>query len=153
MMADITDEDELVHGRRREGIFFGAVSLAAKASVGLGAQVAGAVGDLAGLVPGAAVATVAIFLPAFVFVAGSGPFVPALRKSRLASRLLDCVNVASLALMAGVLVWLSSTALVDPLTMLVSAASLVALVRYEVHPVSLLAAGALLGWVAVMTGN
>jgi GPH family glycoside/pentoside/hexuronide:cation symporter len=58
MMADITDEDELVHGQRREGIFFGAVSFAAKASVGLGAQIAGAVVDLAGLVPGSDPATV-----------------------------------------------------------------------------------------------
>lgn len=58
MMADITDEDELVHGRRREGIFFGAVSFAAKAAVGLGAQVAGAVVDLAGLVPGSDPASV-----------------------------------------------------------------------------------------------
>jgi len=52
MMADITDADELESGRRREGIFFGAVALIAKASVGLGSMIAGAVVDLVGLVPG-----------------------------------------------------------------------------------------------------
>lgn len=52
MMADVADEDELAHGQRREGIFFGAVSFAAKAALGVGAQVAGLVLDLVGLVPG-----------------------------------------------------------------------------------------------------
>jgi Na+/melibiose symporter-like transporter len=53
MMADVTDEDALMHGRRREGIFFGAVSFAAKASFGIGSQIAGFVVDFVGLVPGA----------------------------------------------------------------------------------------------------
>ena len=53
---------------------------------------------------GAAVATVGIFLPAFVFVALSGPLVPRLRRSRVAGAVLDGVNVASLAMMAAVTV-------------------------------------------------
>jgi Na+/melibiose symporter-like transporter len=53
MMADVTDEDELLHGRRREGIFFGATSFAAKAFFGIGSQIAGLVVDLVGLEPGA----------------------------------------------------------------------------------------------------
>ncbi len=53
MKADITDEDALLHGRRREGIFFGAVSFAAKAAFGVGSQLAGFVVDFVGLVPGA----------------------------------------------------------------------------------------------------
>lgn len=36
MLADIADEHELSTGRRQEGIFFGALSLSAKASTGLG---------------------------------------------------------------------------------------------------------------------
>src|SRR5256712_9510635 len=39
------------------------------------------IGYLLGGVPGAAVATAAIFLPAFVFVAASHPFIPRLRRS------------------------------------------------------------------------
>jgi len=49
---------------------------------------------------GGLVATVGIFLPAFVFVAASGPLVPRLRRSRLVGAFLDGINVASLALMA-----------------------------------------------------
>lgn len=52
MMADITDEDELLHGKRREGVFFGAISFAAKSAIGIGAQIAGLVLDAVGLVPG-----------------------------------------------------------------------------------------------------
>jgi Na+/melibiose symporter-like transporter len=54
MMADVTDEDELRHGRRREGIFFGSLSFIAKASVGVGVQLSGVLLDLVGLVPGTA---------------------------------------------------------------------------------------------------
>jgi Na+/melibiose symporter-like transporter len=54
MMADVTDEDTLRHGRRREGIFFGAISFAAKASFGVGSMIAGFVVDGVGLQPGAA---------------------------------------------------------------------------------------------------
>ncbi len=53
MMADVTDQDELLHGRRREGIFFGAIAFAAKTSVGLGSFLAGQLVDGVGLAPGA----------------------------------------------------------------------------------------------------
>lgn len=52
MMADITDEDDLLHRRRREGIFFGALSFAGKTASGLGAGIAGAVYDAVGLFQG-----------------------------------------------------------------------------------------------------
>src|SRR5262249_31861402 len=55
-------------------------------------------------VPGAVVATVGIFLPAFVFVAVSGPLIPRLRRSHVAGAALDGVNAASLGLMA-VVTW------------------------------------------------
>lgn len=64
--------------------------------------------------PGAAAAaTLGIFLPAFLFVAVSGPLVPRLRRSRLAGAFLDGVAVASLALMAVVLLSLARGAIVD----------------------------------------
>jgi chromate transport protein ChrA len=50
---------------------------------------------LAGM-PGAAVATVGIFLPAFVFVAISGPLVRRIRGSQVAGAVLDGVNLESL---------------------------------------------------------
>ena len=52
MMADVTDEDELRSGRRREGIFFGATSFASKAFFGVGSLIAGLVFDFVGLEKG-----------------------------------------------------------------------------------------------------
>ena len=54
MMADVTDEDALRHGRRRQGIFFGSLSFAAKASFGIGGLLAGLVVDSVALEPGLA---------------------------------------------------------------------------------------------------
>src|SRR5687768_176234 len=71
------------------------------------------IGYLLAGTPGAAVATLGIFLPAFVFVAVSGPLVPPIRRSRVAGAALDGVNVASLALMAVVTWELGRAALVD----------------------------------------
>ena len=58
MMADVTDEDALRYGRRREGIFFGAVSFSAKMSFGVGSLIAGFVVDAVGLQPNQAPETV-----------------------------------------------------------------------------------------------
>src|SRR5215212_1511061 len=70
-------------------------------------------------VPGAIVATVGIFLPAFVFVALSGPLIPRIRRSRVAGAALDGVNAASFALMALVTWQLGRAAIVDvPTSML-----------------------------------
>jgi GPH family glycoside/pentoside/hexuronide:cation symporter len=52
MMADVAEEDALRSGRRREGVFFGASSFVTKLVFGLGAQIAGVIVDLVGLVPG-----------------------------------------------------------------------------------------------------
>src|SRR5206468_3650372 len=62
------------------------------------------VGYLLAGVPGAAVATVAIFLPAFVLVAATARFVTPLRRSRLVASILDGVTAGSVALIA-VVAW------------------------------------------------
>ena len=95
--------------------------------------------------PGAAVATVGIFLPAFVFVALTGPFIPRLRQSAALSSLLDGVNVASLALMAGVTWRLGRATVVDPFAVLVGAVALVLLVRFKVNSAWLVIGGGLIG--------
>jgi chromate transporter len=71
------------------------------------------IGYLLGGLPGAIVATAGIFLPAFFFVAVSGPLVPRLRRSALAGAFLDGVNAASLALMAVVTLQLAGAAFVN----------------------------------------
>jgi chromate transporter len=95
---------------------------------------------------GAVVATVGIFLPAFVFVALSGPVVPRLRRSRTAGAVLDGVNVASLALMAVVSWQLGRAALIDPLTIMLAVTSAVALLYARINPAWLIAAAAMVGW-------
>lgn len=58
-------------------------------------------GYLLGGVPGGGLATLGIFLPAFVFVLISNPHIPRLRASQSLGRALDGVNAVSLALMGG----------------------------------------------------
>src|SRR5271165_1276837 len=95
---------------------------------------------------GALVATVGIFLPAFLFVAVSAPLMPRLRASRTAGAILDGINVASLALMALVTWQLARTALVDWFTLLLGIASAVALMRYRrLNSAWLVLAAAVLG--------
>jgi chromate transporter len=106
------------------------------------------VGYVLGGPAGAAAATAGIFLPAFVFVALSGPLVPRLRRSPTAGAVLDGVNVASLALMAVVAAQLARAALVDPLTVVLAAVSALLLVRWRVNSAWLVLGGAAVGLLA-----
>ena len=94
---------------------------------------------------GAVVATIGIFLPAFVFVALSGPLIPRIRGSRVLGAALDGVNVGSLALMAAVTWTLGRASLVDPLTVLIALASSLLLLRFRVNSAWLVGAGAVAG--------
>jgi len=95
---------------------------------------------------GAVVATLGIFLPAFVFVALSAPLIPRLRSSAVASRLLDGVNVASLALMAVVAVRLGVASIVDPIAGAIAAIALLLLLRFKVSSAWLVLGGGAVGW-------
>lgn len=103
------------------------------------------VGYVLGGTPAALIATVGIFLPAFFFVAVSGPLVPRIRRSPIAGAFLDGVNAASLALMAVVTIQLTRAALVDWLTVLLAAASAIFLVRFKLNSAWLVAGGAIAG--------
>jgi chromate transport protein ChrA len=96
-------------------------------------------------VPGALVATAGIFLPAFFFVAISGPLVPLLRRSPTAGAFLDGVNSASLALMAVVMIQLARTAFVDYGTIAFGIAAAVLLLRYNVNTTWLVLGGTIGG--------
>lgn len=103
------------------------------------------IGYLLGGVPGAAVATVAIFLPGFLLVAASGRFIPRIRSSAIAGAMLDGVIVGSLALI-GIVTWqLGRAALVDPLTYAIAIVSVVLLLWKRVNAVWLIAAAAIAG--------
>jgi chromate transporter len=100
---------------------------------------------LAGI-PGAAIATIGIFLPAFVFVALSGWLVPRIRKSPYAAAVLDGVNAGSLALMAVVTWQLTRSAIVDVPTALFAIGGAVGIFLFRINSAWLVASVAAIGF-------
>lgn len=103
------------------------------------------IGYILGGVPGAVVATIGIFLPAFIFVAITNPFIPRLRQSKWLGSVLDGVNVASAGLMAGVTLQLAGTAFVDIPTIVIGIVAAILLFRFRVNPTWLVIGGAGVG--------
>lgn len=101
---------------------------------------------------GAVVATIGIFLPAFVFVALSGPIVPRLRRSPIAAAFLDGVNAAALSLMFVVTYQLGRAALVDTKTIALAVISAIILFRFRINSAWLVLAGAIAGWLLYRSG-
>ena len=99
---------------------------------------------LAGI-PGAGIATVGIFLPAFLFVALSGSLVPRIRKSPIAAAVLDGVNAGSLALMAVVTWQLLRTAIVDVPTVLIGLVGILGIFVFRLNSAWLVAGAAIWG--------
>ena len=108
------------------------------------------IGYLLGGAPGAVLATVGIFLPAFVFVALSGPLIPRLRASPWTGALLDGANAASLGLMAAVTWQLARAAFTDWFTVGLGLASALLLFRWRVPATWLLVGGAAAGLAAML---
>ena len=103
------------------------------------------VGYILGGWSGAVLATVAIFLPSFVFVAMLNPLVARVRADRRASGFLDGVNAAAIALMIGVAATLGRAAIVDVFTGVLAAVSLALVIRYRTTATWLVPAGAVVG--------
>lgn len=103
------------------------------------------IGYLLGGIPGAIVATLGIFLPAFFFVAISGPLVPRLRQSAVAGAVLDGVNAASLALMVAVTYSLGRSALIDPPSIALAVLAGAVLLRFRLNSAWLVLAGGAIG--------
>lgn len=111
------------------------------------------IGYVLGGLPGAAVATLAIFLPSFVFVALLNPLVSRLRANVVAGGFLDGVNAAAIGLMAGVTVLLARAALVDVPTWALAAVAAVLIVRFRVSSTWLVGPGVGVGMVAWLVGE
>jgi chromate transporter len=94
---------------------------------------------------GAAVATIGIFLPSFLFVALLGRIVPWMRARPMAKAFLSGVTAASLGLMAGVLIELADDALTDLLTVALALAALGVLLRTKLNSAWLIAGGLAVG--------
>ena len=110
------------------------------------------IGYVLGNIRGAVVATVAIFLPAFVLVGLSGPLVPKIRSSPAAGAVLDGINVAALALMIVVSAQLGRSAVVDWFTSGFAMISVVLLFRYRINSAWLVLASAAAGVLLLLAG-
>jgi chromate transporter len=103
------------------------------------------IGYILGGLPGAIVATVGIFLPAFVFVAIVYPLVPRLRASPWTSAFLDGANAAAIGLMAAVAWQLGASSIVDALTAGLALVAAILLIRFRVNSAWLVVGGGLVG--------
>jgi chromate transporter len=98
-------------------------------------------------IPGAVVATIAIFLPGFVFVAITQRFLPALDRSTTATQFVGGVVAASIGLMAAVAVTLAPDALASPWQIAACAVALALLLFSKINSAWLVLAGAAIGYV------
>jgi chromate transporter len=103
------------------------------------------IGYLLAGVPGAAVATVAIFLPSFALVAIAGALLDRMRSSPPLAAFLRGVNAASLGLVAAVVVQLGRAALVSVPSWIVAVLAFALAASGRVNPSLLLVAGAAAG--------
>ncbi len=103
------------------------------------------IGYLLGGVPGALLATVGIYLPAFLITALSYPLIPRLRHSPWAGSLLDGINVAALGLMAAVTWNLARAAYPDAFAILTGLIAAALMLRYNMSSVGLVVFGAGMG--------
>ena len=103
------------------------------------------IGYLIAGVPGAIAATIGIFLPSFLLVALVYPLGTRIRRSPWLSGFLDGVNVAALALIAGVLILLAKAALTDWFTIVLAAVTLLILLRFKMNSAWLVLGGAIVG--------
>ena len=100
-------------------------------------------------VPGAAVATLGIFLPSFFFVLLLNPLIPRLRDSVWLSAFLDSVNVAAVALMVAVTIELAIGTLVSWPAWVIAGLAAVLALAFRVNAAWLVAGGAVFGWLLV----
>jgi chromate transporter len=101
---------------------------------------------------GAGLATVGMFIPAFLYVAVTASVLPRLRKSPTASAFLNGVNAAAVALMAFVGFQFARESVVTPLAAVIAAVSALLAVRLKVNSAWLILGGAVCGLVAKVSG-
>lgn len=110
------------------------------------------IGYILGGAPGAAVATLGIFLPSFFYVALLAPVLFRLRQSAWIAGFLDSVNVCAVALMGGVTFRLAADALRGWPSWAIAAVSLAVLLRWKVGPAWVVLGGGIAGLVLAAFG-
>jgi chromate transporter len=101
---------------------------------------------------GAGLATVGMFVPAFLYVAVTAGVLPRMRKSPTAGVFLDGVNAAAVALMAFVGFQFAREAVLTPLAAMIAAVSAILLLRYRVNSGWLVLGGAVCGLIVRVAG-
>ena len=104
-------------------------------------------------VPGAVVATVAIFLPSCLFVGLLNRIVPKLRQRAWTAAFLDAVNAAAVALMAAVIFKLGSVTLTSWPSWVIVLGAAIAMFRFKVSSIWLVLGGGGLGYLFSMLGR
>ncbi|MBM4145650.1 MAG: chromate transporter, partial [Nitrospira sp.] len=104
------------------------------------------VGYITSGVSGAFIATVAVFLPSFLFVLVLNPLIPRLRKSGTMSAFLDAVNISAIGLMVSVVISLAGRTLLDWRAIVIAAIACMAGLRFKISSAWLVAGGAAVGW-------
>ena len=104
------------------------------------------VGYLIKGIPGAILATIGIFLPAFILVGALNRVIPKLRESSWFGGFLDGLNGASLALMAVVNWKLGVSSIIDIPTAILAGVSLLLVFRFKINSAWLILGGGLFGY-------
>jgi len=105
------------------------------------------IGYVLGGIPGAILATIGIFLPAFILVIFLKPLIYKLRENKWLSGALDGVNIASLVLMAVVSVKLGMSSIISITTALIFIGSMVGIMKYKINTAWLIIAGGAINWI------
>jgi chromate transporter len=102
-------------------------------------------------IAGAAMATVAVFLPSFIFVALLNPLVPIMRRSKAFSAFLDGVNAASVAIIVTVCIVFARETVTDWRTVVIAVLSLVVTFAFrKVNTVFVVVGGSLAGFLLLL---
>jgi len=102
-------------------------------------------------ISGAAVSTIGIFLPSFVFVAFLNPLVKKMRNSKLFSVFLDAVNVASIAIIIAVCFAMGKDSITDWRTIAIALLSIVLSFGFKkVNSAFVVLGGSVLGYLLTL---
>ena len=96
-------------------------------------------------VPGALLATFAMFLPSFIIIFLLGKILPKIRKSSIAQNILDSVNAAVVALIFSVAVTFFKSSINDLFALLLIAIGLFMLLKFKIDPVWMIIGGIIIG--------
>ncbi len=97
---------------------------------------------------GAIIATIAIFLPSFIFVALLNPLVNKMRNSTLFSTFLDAVNVASISIIISICLQMGRDSIIDWRTITIALLSILILFNYKkINSAFIVIGGSIIGYI------